>query len=1371
MKRILLLFVVAFVANNANAQPFLTWANRIGSTGNDWGTGIGIDGTSFIVDGTGNVYISGRFQGTADFNPDPLVTNNLTSASPLYWDIFFAKYDANGNYIWAKRIGSAGIDYAYYLATDGTGNVYIAGYFSNTADFDPGAGIANLTSAGDWDIFFAKYSQCLIPTITGVTPDLRCGTGIITLSATASAGTINWYAASTGGVSLGTGTSFVTPAIAVTTTYYVDATDGGCITQFRIAVIATVNPLPAANITSQININCNGGNNGSATVTASGGTPGYTYSWSTIPAQTNATATGLSAGEFTVTVTDINNCTTTASVTIAEPAAILPTITGPLTYCTGSHTTLDAGSGYTSYVWSTGAATQTIIATIADNPITVTVTDANGCSGTSPSVNVTEINIPTAYISVPNCLKAYLPVQFSTVNQSGVSYLWDFGDGTTSTDQNPTHIFNDFGFYQVSLTATHDVCGSNSKCKSIFINPASYNCTTLFNIPDNTIISGDTWNATLYPSGVKVEGNVYVPDGQILTIDNITVLFAPRGRLVVKEGGRLIINNSILNGLDGCMWQGIEVWGAGDQPSTNLTVHGMVTITGASSTISNAYIGVLLGKRLQYGQCHSFTAPMAGWDTQKSGGVIRATNTNFTGNGVDIRFTSKSISESSENIINGCTFTCPATGLKDTHYDISNPNPYPNIRNSWAGCANANKRTGIGIVSAGIAGLKITTSAFNNLEYGIYTFDNKQTFVTNCNFTNHRQGIHIENYIPSMLSYYDISGCTFDNIPGNTSGVLSSDDGTAIYTAGSYGDRIHDGNQFKNTLLSPQAYGIKTNNASGFEITNNEFRYLTNGVIIQNSGLNASKVMAKASSGIYSWQGNKFTQCKTGITTWDNNSKLCLRCNDHNNGTGYIVNWKNNTGGIMADQGYANSGSVDNLTLRSRYGAGNTFAPNSEKDINSPVLSPYNYYHHIAPQQYIPVVGSSPITLYPVNVNVQLYTKSQFCQFPPTFNLLNITLPVSLNAPVFLRIDSLNNVVLALESQYLTLIGNADKGHTSELLNAINAVPPTGRLKNMLIADSPLSDTVLITLNTQNPLSNGNYKNVMDENLPVTRNVVPSFSSRVETLHPGIKNQLKAKQADNPGKITPGYLETILNQARLTKQLYFNEIISLLLDTINNRKADAITLFENEATPAANMILAATYISDSNYSAASAKIAMLPDDNPQYSQWKEYATFLLNYYAQGKTIEELDSSQVEYVRTVAYQCPEGMAAVNAKAILMYLFREQVPACPVNSNSSMRFVNNLTDFEDNPEMQVKSYLGNNYPDPFGRNTIIPYYLPEGCKGEIEIKDVTGRVILTLSLQEGENTLQIDSKSWANGIYFYGMKINNENIENKKMIKTE
>jgi hypothetical protein len=113
-----------------------------------------------------------------------------------------------------------------------------------------------VSSAGSYTVEHTNANGCLspastatqvlvntTPTVSSTTPANRCDAGTVVLGATASAGTLNWYAASTGGASLGTGTSFTTPSINATTTYYVDATNNGC-TSARTAVVATVFALP-----------------------------------------------------------------------------------------------------------------------------------------------------------------------------------------------------------------------------------------------------------------------------------------------------------------------------------------------------------------------------------------------------------------------------------------------------------------------------------------------------------------------------------------------------------------------------------------------------------------------------------------------------------------------------------------------------------------------------------------------------------------------------------------------------------------------------------------------------------------------------------------------------------------------------------------------------------------------------------------------------------------------------------------------------------------------------------------------------------------------------------------------------------------------
>jgi len=131
----------------ANAQSF-KWAKQMGGTSWDIGRSI-------AVDASGNVYTTGWFQGTVDFDPGP-GTFNLTSAGSD--DIFISKLDSLGNFVWAKQLGGTSDDRGFSIAVDASGNVFTTGYFRDTVDFDPGPGTFNLTSAGNWDIFISKLN-------------------------------------------------------------------------------------------------------------------------------------------------------------------------------------------------------------------------------------------------------------------------------------------------------------------------------------------------------------------------------------------------------------------------------------------------------------------------------------------------------------------------------------------------------------------------------------------------------------------------------------------------------------------------------------------------------------------------------------------------------------------------------------------------------------------------------------------------------------------------------------------------------------------------------------------------------------------------------------------------------------------------------------------------------------------------------------------------------------------------------------------------------------------------------------------------------------------------------------------------------------
>jgi hypothetical protein len=145
MKKIYLLILLIVTGTCLQAQTLL-WAKQFGGTADEYGRSI-------TVDATGNVYTTGPFEGTVDFNPGAAVFN-LTSAGLR--DIFVTKLDAAGNFVWAKQMGGTGDDDGRSIEIDAAGNVYTTGFFAATADFDPGAAPFNLTSAGFNDIFVSK---------------------------------------------------------------------------------------------------------------------------------------------------------------------------------------------------------------------------------------------------------------------------------------------------------------------------------------------------------------------------------------------------------------------------------------------------------------------------------------------------------------------------------------------------------------------------------------------------------------------------------------------------------------------------------------------------------------------------------------------------------------------------------------------------------------------------------------------------------------------------------------------------------------------------------------------------------------------------------------------------------------------------------------------------------------------------------------------------------------------------------------------------------------------------------------------------------------------------------------------------------------
>jgi len=192
------------------------------------------------------------------------------------------------------------------------------------------------------------------------------------------------------------------------------------------------------------NVSCYAGNDGSVTAIVDGGNPSYSYSWSTTPAQATQTATGLTAGTYTVTVTDVLSATVTSSVTVTQPSQWWPGLTGPTPVCqnaTGNVYTTE--TGMTDYQWVVSpGGTITSGGTDADPSVTVTWTAAAtqsvtvnyttpaGCMAVeATSMDVMVNPAPTPLITGESTVKQGQTVTYTTPYVPSHTYTWNASHG------------------------------------------------------------------------------------------------------------------------------------------------------------------------------------------------------------------------------------------------------------------------------------------------------------------------------------------------------------------------------------------------------------------------------------------------------------------------------------------------------------------------------------------------------------------------------------------------------------------------------------------------------------------------------------------------------------------------------------------------------------------------------------------------------------------------------------------------------------------------------------------------------------------------------------------------------------------------------
>ena len=211
---------------------------------------------------------------------------------------------------------------------------------------------------------------------------------------------------------------------------------------------------------------CFGGNGGDIDLAVAGGTVPYSYTWSN--SSVSQDIGSLVAGSYEITVTDNNGCVITRNFNLTSPAQISIQAYIINEWCDGQENgsisaQVSGGVAPYQYLWSNGG-TDSGISALAVGTYSVTVTDANGCTTNTSGIEIQAGKLVIAGYTAPSST-IYLGdggLQFTNISIGATSYTWDFGNGQSSTVENPLYIFPTPGNYEVTLTAWNGPCSSTN---------------------------------------------------------------------------------------------------------------------------------------------------------------------------------------------------------------------------------------------------------------------------------------------------------------------------------------------------------------------------------------------------------------------------------------------------------------------------------------------------------------------------------------------------------------------------------------------------------------------------------------------------------------------------------------------------------------------------------------------------------------------------------------------------------------------------------------------------------------------------------------------------------------------------------------------
>ena len=866
------------------------------------------------------------------------------------------------------------------------------------------------------------------------------------------------------------------------------------------------------------------------------------------------------------------------------------------------------------------------------------------------------------------------------------------------------------------------------------------------------ITSDKTWYDVRY-----INSDLIVKSGNTLTIRE-KIGFIKQAKIIIEPGAKLILDGGTLTNACGTMWQGIEVWGNRDLSQYPQSNQGVVELKNGA-TIENARCAITT--------CQKDAVGNILW--AYTGGIIHAKDANFINNRKAIEFLSyhnilpngREIDNSS--YFNNCTF--------ETNAQLSDPGTLPETFVSlndvkgvkFLGCTFQNTApTGVystihrgnGITSVD-ANYEVKPSCLNPYIYPCSEYQPNT-------FQNLYYGIYASNTNPAIT--LTINGNNFDNnhrsifLKGINNATITKNNFDIGATIGNINDQTNEREECEacDVFNRSYSYGVYLKECSGYKVEENNFSTSHDGhagIIVNNSGTKANEIynntfdklaIGTQAQGVNAAGGVIISKSSNpehiGINVGQG---LQFLCNQYFNISSADI--AVTSGRIAQKQGYCHD---NNPALP----AGNKFSHNcistSDIHVNSDA-SKFNYNHHSEPDDYVPQCYSSDkVTLH--NCDIEYYSQ--------------ISCPSHLNSgltPVVLK-QIINTNNLEIEE----LISLIDNGETETLLAQIHQDEEPERIKNALESASPyLSDRVLLAAIKEKPtpLPPDILKEIIISNSPVTDTVMSALNTL--KLPDDIQQQI---QEVRTGTSARAELEQQISYMESQKDIAENELMRQYLnDTTINGIDSIIAYLETQRDLINKKQLVQAYLVANQCEKAKILLEQLPQENDEDKNFYNFYNLLSDLCVSEKTYFELTSAQEQTVREIAKS--ETSVSVNAQAILSMVYNEKFPEII----EELKFI---VDLRNAP--QQGETLGDNitkqiqfvkiYPNPAENTITIELSAELDNKNiSVEIYNYLGQKVIFYNFA-GDLLNTLDVSDLSNGIYIFKILVGNKIIAREKVV---